>query len=276
MALKVREGSAMKRGVEIGGSEGVGPRALRGLAGACSAILECTRLEQLKRRSARILGETLRADCTVLGLVDQRTREPRADSIVTWCTEGGFLERYLAYYHAFDPCVAYHELDGDPTYRLTRVMARKTPESQEFLIDFLKPQGIAHGTLLWSHSGPRDLAVVGLWRGRDLNDFTETEAAAGEILASVLAAALERFGAELPGAGTAGGYQTPACYSLTPREDQVGMLVCRGLSNKDIGARLGLSVNTVETHLKSIYRKCGVDSRTALAHRLASGSPATP
>ena len=86
----------------------------------------------------------------------------------------------------------------------------------------------------------------------------------------------ERFGAELPGAGTAGGYQTPACYSLTPREDQVGMLVCRGLSNKDVGARLGLSVNTVETHLKSIYRKCGVDSRTALAHRLAGGSPATP
>jgi len=261
----------MKRGIETSRSGGVGPQGLRGLASACESIIECSSLQQLKQQSARVMGEMLRADCVVLGLVNQHTNRPEADTIVTWHVEGGFLEQYLGYYCSFDPCLSFHGESGDPAYGLASVMADRTPEAQEFLFDFLRPQGIARGTLLWSHRGPHDLAITGLWRGQDVAEFSETELAAGKVLASVLAAGLECFAAELPGACHAGDGTAPVCYELTTREEDVAALVCRGLSNKKVGMCLRMSVNTVETHLKSIYRKCGVGSRTALAHRLTYG-----
>ena len=50
---------------------------------------------------------------------------------------------------------------------------------------------------------------------------------------------------------------------LTTREFNVLRELCRGHSNKAIGRRLDLSENTVKFHLKSIYRKLGVESRAA-------------
>ncbi len=52
--------------------------------------------------------------------------------------------------------------------------------------------------------------------------------------------------------------------TLTAREREVAALAARGVSNKDIGARLGLSVRTVETHLQHVYDKLGIRSRGEL------------
>jgi DNA-binding CsgD family transcriptional regulator len=61
--------------------------------------------------------------------------------------------------------------------------------------------------------------------------------------------------------------------SLSRREIEVLCLVARGLGNADIARELWVSVRTVHAHLRSIYRKLGVRSRTAAAARLvASGS----
>jgi DNA-binding NarL/FixJ family response regulator len=51
---------------------------------------------------------------------------------------------------------------------------------------------------------------------------------------------------------------------LTARELEVLPLVTAGLSNKEIGARLGISYTTVKVHLKHLFGKLGVDSRIAL------------
>jgi len=60
----------------------------------------------------------------------------------------------------------------------------------------------------------------------------------------------------------------PAPTSLTQREREVVGLLVQGLSNKEIGHRLGIEVVTVALHLRSVYRKLGVTSRTQ-AVRLA-------
>jgi two-component system nitrate/nitrite response regulator NarL len=52
--------------------------------------------------------------------------------------------------------------------------------------------------------------------------------------------------------------------SLTKREQQIVMTVADGLSNKVVGRRLDLSEGTVKVHLHNIYRKLGVNNRTAL------------
>jgi DNA-binding CsgD family transcriptional regulator len=48
---------------------------------------------------------------------------------------------------------------------------------------------------------------------------------------------------------------------LTPRELEVLALAAEGMPNDEIGRELGLSVETVRTHLHRVYRKFGVGSR---------------
>ncbi len=53
-------------------------------------------------------------------------------------------------------------------------------------------------------------------------------------------------------------------FSLTPREREIIEHVCRGLPNKDIAEHLGISVQTVKTHINRIFKKLGVSTRTEL------------
>jgi DNA-binding NarL/FixJ family response regulator len=52
---------------------------------------------------------------------------------------------------------------------------------------------------------------------------------------------------------------------LSDRETEVLRLLAQGFTNKDIAQALFLSVRTVEAHLRSIFAKLGVSSRTEAA-----------
>ena len=54
---------------------------------------------------------------------------------------------------------------------------------------------------------------------------------------------------------------------LSPREREVVAAVIDGLSNDEIGARLGIAPKTVESHLRRLFERLGVASRTELATR---------
>ena len=58
---------------------------------------------------------------------------------------------------------------------------------------------------------------------------------------------------------------------LTAREREVALLLAKGTSNKDISARLFLSVRTVENHVQSILMKLGVARRSDVAAALGLG-----
>ncbi len=49
---------------------------------------------------------------------------------------------------------------------------------------------------------------------------------------------------------------------LSPRESEVLALICQGLTNADISERAFIGVNTVKTHIRTLYRKIGVESRS--------------
>jgi DNA-binding NarL/FixJ family response regulator len=53
---------------------------------------------------------------------------------------------------------------------------------------------------------------------------------------------------------------------LSPREREILQLVAEGRSNKEIAARLVISIKTVETHRAAIMRKLGVNSVVDLVH----------
>jgi DNA-binding CsgD family transcriptional regulator len=58
--------------------------------------------------------------------------------------------------------------------------------------------------------------------------------------------------------------------SLSAREREVYDLLCEGLANLDIARRLFISPATVKVHVRHIYDKLGIRSRTALAINAAS------
>ncbi|MFS2164890.1 response regulator transcription factor, partial [Variovorax sp. Varisp62] len=53
-----------------------------------------------------------------------------------------------------------------------------------------------------------------------------------------------------------------AAASLSPRETEVLALVSRGYTYPELTSLLGISLSTIQTHVKSIYSKLAVHSKT--------------
>lgn len=65
---------------------------------------------------------------------------------------------------------------------------------------------------------------------------------------------------------------------LSPREIEILALIAQGLSNQLIVERLHLTINTLKSHIRSMYRKIGVSSRAqavawAMGHGFAPPDP---
>lgn len=65
-----------------------------------------------------------------------------------------------------------------------------------------------------------------------------------------------------------GGRRRQTSDELTATERQVAELAAEGLANKEIAGALFVSVRTVEEHLKHVYAKLGIRSRTQLSGKL--------
>ena len=52
---------------------------------------------------------------------------------------------------------------------------------------------------------------------------------------------------------------------LTAQEVQIAQLVAEGRTNRDVAGVLFLSPRTIDYHLRNVFRKLGITSRTQLA-----------
>ena len=101
-------------------------------------------------------------------------------------------------------------------------------------------------------AGAPGYLLKGAPRG-ELFAAVRTVAAGGSLLAPVASSAvLRRVRGEAPTGGP----------SLTPREREVLQALARGLGNKQIAARLGVSERTVKFHVSSLFEKLGAGNRT--------------
>jgi DNA-binding NarL/FixJ family response regulator len=59
---------------------------------------------------------------------------------------------------------------------------------------------------------------------------------------------------------------------LTPRESEVGALIARGLTNRQIAEALVITPGTAALHVEHIRAKLGVHSRSQIAARMVQGT----
>jgi DNA-binding CsgD family transcriptional regulator len=95
------------------------------------------------------------------------------------------------------------------------------------------------------------------------------------VLAALALYARRRAGARPADAEAPDVSRNLEALGISPREAEIAGLVMRGLSNREIGAELFISLDTVKKHLSSIYQKAGVKSRLQLS-LLLQRSPSLP
>jgi len=111
--------------------------------------------------------------------------------------------------------------------------------------------------------------LYGQWlrRGRQRQEARRHLRAAVELFHQLRALPWEdRAAAELRATGeTTRARGSSALDRLTPQEQHIAGLVADGLTNAEIAARLFLSPRTIDYHLRKVFTKLGIASRTELA-----------
>ncbi len=57
-------------------------------------------------------------------------------------------------------------------------------------------------------------------------------------------------------------------FGLTPRQEEVTLLVVRGLSNREVAEQLFIAEQTVKDHLRDVFEKVGVRRRSELTAKI--------
>jgi DNA-binding NarL/FixJ family response regulator len=99
-------------------------------------------------------------------------------------------------------------------------------------------------------------------RGSDLAGAVRTVASGQSLLHPC--AASQQMARLLDGSGRPG-----PLAGLTPHERTVLMLIGEGLTNRQIGERLFIAEKTVKTYVSAMFRKLGLEQRTAAAAYVA-------
>jgi DNA-binding CsgD family transcriptional regulator len=116
-------------------------------------------------------------------------------------------------------------------------------------------------------AGRRAEAVAQLDRAWDDYHLMGARAFRGDVQRAMRQAGARRAKWSAAAAAPATGWA-----SLTDAERRVATLIGDGHTNKSAASALGVSVNTVGTHLRAVFAKLGVQSRVQLANRLASSA----
>lgn len=169
----------------------------------------------------------------------------------------GNLAAYERHFQFHDPITPLLQVCRRPTL-VTQVMPQRDLMRTEFFNDFLARDGLHHGVNLYAYAGNRNIGDLRIWRGRRRPAFDDDALRVLAIVQPLLTAALIRTTAP----------PSPSVTVLSKREQDIASCICKGWCDKRIAREFGIGLSTVRTHLRRIFQKMGVHSRTQLMQSL--------
>lgn len=163
---------------------------------------------------------------------------------MTMVTEAESAAQALPRYREHRPDVVLMDLrlQGDSGRRITRALRGEFPEARVLMISNYDGDEDIHQALAAGAMGYVFKSVV----EDELVDAIREIAAGRRYLPKGVATRLQ---------------ENEARERLTRREEEILGLLGKGLHNRELGQVLGVSEDTVKTHLKSLFRKLGVSDR---------------
>ena len=150
-----------------------------------------------------------------------------------------------------------------------------------FFRDYYSTSGLADQAGYIFQGPDQSTYVVSLGRSEDLPPYSPGERSVIAALEEFIGACINLHGPSPPAASDqpSSGPQDLnwseyvlgliECEALTPREQEVLLLILKGMQNKQIARELGISPETVKFYCRHINRKLGTESRAQLiAHVL--------
>lgn len=182
------------------------------------------------------------------GLAAILAQEPDIELVACMTSAQEAIEKYT--YYQPDVTLMDLQLPGMSGFDAIRAIRKEAPS--------------AHILVLTMHQGSEDIRRA-LEAGASGYLFKNT-------LADNLVNLIRDVHAGRSALAEAAAANTPTEPVLSPREVEVMQMIANGMRNKEIGAALGISEETVHTHLRSIFAKLHVHDRTlALAVAVRRG-----
>lgn len=171
----------------------------------------------------------------------------------------GLIDGYDTYFHTLDPLHNRMYKHKTPVVA-SSVMPTADLTRTEFYNDFLKPNGMLFGMNIYFHPNDEYIGDIRVWRSPGREDFSPEDGKFLQLLGPLFSEKVQQFAQprtmapEIP---------------LTPREQDVFDLLCRGASDKEIIRSLSISMSTTRTHVNRILEKTGCASRSHLILKYA-------
>ena len=235
-------------------------------------------MEVRRANAGRGLLDLLRADYFASYHWNEEHR--RFESRVSVNMSDENLHRYEEYFQFRDPITRPMQ-SMRRAVSVSQIMDHRAFLRTEFYNDFLARDGLYYGVNLHVFDGDCPLADWRIWRSRRRENFERHSLEILDLLAPHLRNAT-RIAQLLSSrkSNPASGFSVVTIRNstgLSDREAQIAYHAVSGKADREIAAALFVSIATVRTHLRHIYRKLGVSNRASLCRRLSSAAgPAGP
>jgi len=209
--------------------------------------------------------------------VDSETGEFRREGSVKLNIDDQAYSEFFTYYAGCHPLVQrnIHMMTVNKSHRLTDFVAASDLPDTEWGRDFQPKVPIFYE--LSANLGFQGIPTAGLalHRKKHDRDFAEREIVVLDVLLPHLSRSLQNV-TRLESMSLSRGRirRKLAGFGLTPREEEVAVLVVGGLSNRQIAECLFISEMTVKDHLKSLFGKLDLRRRSELAPKVLGLEPA--
>jgi DNA-binding CsgD family transcriptional regulator len=236
-------------------------------------------LESAQHVVVKEILEAFRAESAIFFIRDLNSCSLNRHTTAFLNLTSQYVDQYIAHYSQIDPF--NKPPSGVYACRDIDVMPWSEIQKLEYYQDFMKPQNVRHSVFLYLHDNGSYVGQICVSRHyKDSPSFSLEDKFKAQLMARLLSLSLktrrlqEQYKAfdRLLWSNSRNSSFVLDKWNLTPREIQIANFVSQGLTNKEICDMLKISLTTVATHIRHIFEKMQVTSRTKLIYRIINGS----